>query len=35
MAIQANISSTSKNGPVYNFGILIPQNVKQAFDYDA
>ena len=35
MAIQANVSSTSKKGPVYNFGILIPRNVKQAFEYDA
>ena len=35
MAIQANVSSTSKKGPVYNFGILVPRNVKQAFEYDA
>jgi hypothetical protein len=31
MAIQANVSSTSRKGPVYNFGIIIPRNVKQAF----
>ena len=35
MAIQANVSSTSRKGPVYNFGIIIPCNVKQAFELDA
>jgi Reverse transcriptase (RNA-dependent DNA polymerase) len=35
MAIQANVSSTSRKGPVYNFGIIIPRNVKHAFELDA
>jgi hypothetical protein len=34
MAIQENVSSTSQKGPVYNFGIIIPSNVKQAFEVD-
>jgi hypothetical protein len=35
MAIQATFSSTSRKGPVCNFGIIIPCNVKQAFKLDA
>jgi hypothetical protein len=35
MATQENVSSTSQKGPVYNFGIMIPCNVKQAFELDA
>jgi nitric oxide synthase oxygenase domain/subunit len=35
MTTQANVSSTSHKGPVYNFGIMIPHNVKQAFELDA
>jgi hypothetical protein len=31
MAIQANVSSTSRKGPVY----IIPRNVKQSFELDA
>jgi hypothetical protein len=35
MIIQANLSSTSRKGSVYHFGVQIPRSVKHAFELDA